>query len=131
MKNLLLALTLITLTFLSGCKKEDDTPPSPTPNPPNTTLYEGTYRGTYTGDSQGTSIVIVSGTGQLTGTYMTADSTSWGDKYGTITESGVFREDFQNGGFGIGQFDAVTDTYTGTWSNASGSKTGTSSGTKD
>ena len=130
-KNLLLVATLITLTFLS-CEKDPDTPPpTPTPTPPNTTIYEGTWRSTYTGDSDGTSIMIVSGTGTLTGTWMTADSTQSGTKAGTVSESGEVHEDFNNGGSGAGQFDADTDTFTGTWSNADGSKTGTSTGTKD
>ena len=128
-KNLLLVATLLTLTFLSGCKKEDD--PTPPQTPPDTTIYEGTWRTTYIGDLEGTSIMIVSGTGTMTGTYMSADSTSSGTKEGTVTESGKVHESFSSGGFSNGQFDANTDTYIGTWSNASGSKTGTSTGIKD
>ena len=129
MKNLLLVATLITLTFLSGCKKEDDTPPT-TPTP-NTTIYEGTWRGIYIGDADGTWIFNVSGQGTLTGTYTSADSTESGTKSGTVTESGEVHENFSTGGGGTGQLNADTGVHTGIWSNATGSASGTSSGTKD
>jgi hypothetical protein len=130
MKNLLVVLTLITLTFLSCSKKDDDTSP-----PPDTTIYEGTWRGTYTGDADGKWINIVSGEGTLTGTWVKADSVAWGTTSGFVKENGevVLYFSSASGGSGTAQLNADTGVYTGTWQNNSqvNPESGTSTGTKD
>ncbi len=127
MKNLLLALTLITLTFLS-CSKEDDFTPK-TLTPPDTSLYEGTWSGTFFGESSGTFITTVSGVGTVKHNYIGPDGP--GDGVGTVTKSGLVRVTFSNGGGSIGQLNAETDEYAGTWSNQSKTLNGDFHGTKD
>ncbi len=129
MKNVLLAATLIALTFLS-CSK-DDTSPDTVP-PPDTTIYEGTWSGTFSGGSSGTWTWNVTGTGTYTGT-VTVGNGDIHTESGSVTASGVVNGSISNGGSGTGQFNAAGDTYTGTWKNNDQNNplNGTSMGTKD
>ena len=129
MKNVLLAATLITLTFLS-CSK-DDSPPD-TILPPDTSIYEGTWRGTFSGGSSGTFIWEVSGTGTVEGTSYPATGNVHTHK-GRVTESGAFNMSISNGGSSEGQFNAEDGTVTGTWKNNDPNNplNGTYLGTKD
>lgn len=131
MKKLLLAATLITLTFLS-CSK-DDTPPDPdTVIAPDTTIYEGTWSGTFSGGSEGTWIYNVSGKGTLTGSATVVNGTSH-TKTGTVTASGFVNVTISNGGSDTGQFNAESGTFSGTWKNNDPNNplSGTLTGSKD
>ena len=129
MKNVLLAATLITLTFLS-CSK-DDSPPD-TILPPDTTIYEGTWRGTFSGGSSGTWIWNVTGKGTYTGTVTVGNGTTLTES-GSVTANGVVNGTISNGGSATGQFNAEDGTYTGTWRNNDPNNplSGTSIGSKD
>ncbi len=129
MKNVLLAATLITLTFLS-CSK-DDSPPD-TILPPDTTIYEGTWRGTFSGGSSGTWIWNVTGKGTYTGTVTVGNGTTLTES-GSVTANGVVNGTISNGGSATGQFNAGGNTYTGTWKNNDQNNplSGTSMGSKD
>ena len=99
MKNVLLAATLITLTFLS-CSK-DDTPQDPdTIIPPNTTIYEGTWRGNLIPTSSGavptTWVMNVTGDGQVNQTHENTHGPGTG--IGTITEDGILSLTYDGGG---------------------------------
>lgn len=130
MKNIVLAATLITLTFLS-CS-EDDTPPEDTILPPDTTIYEGTWRGTFSGGSSGTWIWEVSGTGKVEGTSYVGNGNVH-TQSGSVSESGAFNLSISNGGSSEGQFNAEDGTVTGTWKNNDQNNplNGTYIGTKD
>ena len=131
MKNLLLALTLITLTFLSCSKKDDDTPP-PTPD---TSLYQGFWSGTYSGDLSGTFSMNVTEIGTLTGSFVEFPSGSVLSGSGTLTESGILSITFltEHGGSATGTFNAATSVVSGDWTNPHphNGGNGTFSGTKN
>ncbi len=127
MKNLLLALTLITLTFLS-CSNEDDDPPLSV-TPPDTSLYAGTWSGTFSGDSSGTFTSTVFGNGTAKHNYIGPGGPGIGA--GSISKSGELRISFSNGGGSVSQLNAETEVLTGTWHNPDNTLTGTTIGTKD
>lgn len=131
MKNVLLAATLITLTFLS-CSK-DDTPPEDTIGRPDTTIYAGTWSGTFSGGSEGTWFWNVSGMGTVNGTSTLGNGGTTYTQSGSVSANGAFNMTISNGGSSEGQFNAEDGTVTGTWRNNDPDNplNGTYTGTKD
>ncbi len=133
-KKLLIWVVKLTLTsvlsiIIIACSKDDDTP---TPTAPDTTIYEGTWSGTFSGGSSGTWIYNVSGNGTLTGSAL-VDNGTMHTKTGTVSESGAVNVSISNGGSALGQFNAETGGYTGTWQNNDPNNplSGTSTGSKE
>ena len=124
MKNLLLVLTLITLTFLSCSKNDDDTPP--------TSLYAGSWSGTYSGDGSGTFTMNVTEASTLSGSFVKTTGSVF-NFTGTVAENGAFNMAFSNGGNGTGQFNAETSVVFGNWIylDPGGNETGSFDGTKN
>ncbi len=117
MKNLILAITFITLTFLSCSKSEDDSDQDTTQeNTPDTTLYEGTWRGNLTPTSDGavptTWVMEVTGDGRVNQTH---DNTLGGEGTGSgsITEDGILYLTYDGGAIETGNFNA-SGAYSGT-----------------
>lgn len=126
MKHLLLAVALITVTFLSCSESE----PTPDATPPDTTLYEGTWRGELVpvsgGAVPGTWVMYVTGDGRVSQTHITNNDPGTGG--GTVTEDGILNLTYDGGGTETGQFFA-TGNYRGEATH--GSAVAESRGTKD
>jgi hypothetical protein len=133
MKNLILAITFITLTFLSCSKSEDDSPQDNNQvNTPDTTLYEGTWRGNLTPTSDGAVamiwVMVVTGDGRVNQTHDNTLGGAEGTGIGSITEDGILYLTYDGGGIETGNFNA-----SGTYSGAArhGTLTADSFGRKD
>ncbi len=124
MKNLLLMLTVVTLTFYSCTNDDDDDIPVISP-------YAGTWSGTYDGDDSGTWITVISDSGKLVkgSSYSNNAQQTFGQAAQTITADGVGKGTSSNGTWSDSQFTG--NNVTGTWYNPTNNLRGTHTGIRE